>query len=145
MIEKLYRASQAGVSVQLIIRGICCLIPGVPGFSENIEVISIVDRFLEHSRVFLFCHGGEDLLFLSSADWMVRNLSYRIETAFPVYDPTIKAQIQEYLLIQLADNTKARVIDQPSANTYKKTSSALAIRSQLETYFLIKRKTDATL
>jgi polyphosphate kinase len=145
MIEKLYRASQAGVSVQLIIRGICCLIPGVPGFSENIEVISIVDRFLEHSRVFWFCHGGEDLLFLSSADWMVRNLSYRIETAFPVYDPTIKAQIQEYLLIQLADNTKARVIDQPSANTYKKTSSALAIRSQLETYFLIKRKTDATL
>ncbi len=143
MIEKLYEASRAGVSVQLIIRGICCLIPGVPGYSENIEVISIVDRFLEHSRVFWFCHGGEDLLFLSSADWMVRNLSYRIETAFPVYDPAIKAQIQEYLLIQLTDNTKARVIDIHSSNTYKKTSSALAIRAQLETYFLIKRKTDA--
>lgn len=145
MIEKLYEASQAGVSVQLIIRGICCLIPGVPGYSENIEVISIVDRFLEHSRVFWFCHGGEDLLFLSSADWMVRNLSYRIETAFPIYDPAIKAQIQEYLLIQLADNTKARIIDSHSSNTYKKTSSALAIRSQLETYFLIKRKTDANM
>ena len=86
MIQKLYEASKAGVKIKLIIRGICCLVPGIKGLSDNIEAISIVDRYLEHARVFIFHHSGEDLLYLSSADWMVRNLTYRVETAFPVYD-----------------------------------------------------------
>lgn len=139
MIDKLYEASQAGVPVRMIIRGICCLIPGKPGLSENIQVVSIVDRFLEHSRVFWFHQGGEEFVLLSSADWMVRNLSYRIETAFPIYDPALKARIIDFINIQLADNTKARIIDEKSANQYVKTNSDLATRSQVETYYYIKR------
>ena len=87
IIHKLYDASNAGVKIRLIIRGICCLVPGVKGISENIEVVSIVDRFLEHARVFVFHNGGDEQVYLSSADWMERNLSYRIETTFPVFRP----------------------------------------------------------
>ena len=140
MIEKLYEASRAGVKIQLIIRGICCLVPGKKGWSENIKAISIVDRYLEHARVFVFHHGGEDQLYLSSADWMVRNLSYRIETAFPIYDPTIKAEIMETLQVQLSDNVKARVLNQSLSNTYHHSGSDLAIRSQVEIYYTIKRR-----
>ncbi len=86
MIDKLYEASQAGVKIELIIRGVCCLRPGVPGLSENIRVISIVDRYLEHSRIVYFLNGGEEELFLSSADWMTRNLTRRIELMCPVFD-----------------------------------------------------------
>ena len=86
MIDKLYEASQAGVKIELIIRGVCCLRPGVPGLSENIRVISIVDRYLEHSRIVYFHNGGEEELFLSSADWMTRNLTRRIELMCPVFD-----------------------------------------------------------
>ena len=92
MIKKLYEASQAGVKIKLIIRGICCLVPGIKGLSENIEVISIVDRFLEHPRVYIFHNNGDSKYFLSSADWMKRNLSRRIEVAFPVYDKNSKNQ-----------------------------------------------------
>ena len=90
MIERLYQASQAGVKIKLNVRGICSLIPGEKGISENIEAFGIVDRFLEHARVFWFHHQGEELVYLSSADWMVRNLSYRVETAFPIYDEKLK-------------------------------------------------------
>lgn len=140
LIKKLYEASQAGVKIQLIIRGICCLAPGVKGLSENIKAISIVDRYLEHARVFLFHHGGKDLTYLSSADWMVRNLNYRIETAFPVYDENLKADIKDFLQIQLHDNVKARVLDKTLSNAYRKNGSDIAIRSQLETYFCVKRQ-----
>ncbi len=139
MIELLYKAGQAGVEINLIIRGICCLVPGKEGFSENIHAISIVDRFLEHSRIFYFHHGGKELIYLSSADWMVRNLSYRVETAFPIYHEEIREQIKDFLQIQLADNVKARVLDEDLSNTYYRTDSDLAIRSQLETYYYIKR------
>lgn len=142
MIERLYEASQAGVQVKMIIRGICCLVAGRPELSENIHAVSIVDRFLEHSRVFIFHHGGEELIYLSSADWMVRNLSYRIETAFPIYDPALKEQILNYIGIQLSDNTKSRVLDDKLSNHYFRTESDLAIRSQVETYYYIKRSTD---
>ncbi|MGH7598962.1 MAG: polyphosphate kinase 1, partial [bacterium] len=110
IIAELYAASQTGVHIQLIIRGICCLIPGVPGLSDNIKVISILDRFLEHARIYIFDNAGNREYFLASADWMPRNLDRRVEVAFPIYDPAIKQQVQEIIDIQLADNTKARVL-----------------------------------
>ena len=142
MIEKLYDASQAGVKIQLIVRGICSLVPGVEGLSENISAISIVDRFLEHARVFIFYHGGEERMYLSSADWMVRNLSYRVETAFPIYAEHIRNQIRDFIAIQLSDNVKARIIDAASSNQYRQDGSDLAIRSQMETYYYIKRQSE---
>ncbi len=140
MIQKLYEASQAGVKIQLIVRGICSLVPGIKGVSENIEVISIVDRFLEHARIFLFHNEGHETIYLSSADWMVRNLSYRIETIFPIYDKEIRQTIKDILRIQLEDNVKARIIDKHNQNNYKKDNIDLAVRSQIETYYYIKRK-----
>jgi polyphosphate kinase len=108
MIRLLYEASRSGVEIRLIIRGMCSLIPGVPGMSERIEVISIVDRFLEHSRVFWFGHGGRDKIYLASADWMNRNLSRRIEVAFPIIQPQHKERLKKMLLIQWSDNVKSR-------------------------------------
>jgi len=110
MIDELYLASRAGVHIQLIIRGICCLRPGVPGLSDNIRVISIIDRFLEHARVYIFENAGQREYFLASADWMSRNLDRRVEVAFPIYDPALQQQVQEIIDTQLADNVKARVL-----------------------------------
>jgi polyphosphate kinase len=107
MIDKLYHASQAGVEIDLIIRGICCLRPGVKGLSENIRVIRLVDQFLEHARVFVFHHNGADEMFLGSADWMTRNLRRRIEVVFPLQEPELKSQVMEILHMQLRDNVKA--------------------------------------
>ncbi|KGD65163.1 polyphosphate kinase [Alcanivorax nanhaiticus] len=108
IIQALYRASQAGVDVDLIVRGICCLKPGIPGISDTIRVRSIVGRFLEHTRIYHFHHGGEDLLYCSSADWMDRNLFNRVETCFPINDPALKAQmLEEGLHYYLRDNTRA--------------------------------------
>jgi len=140
MIKKLYKASRAGVKIKMIIRGICSVVPHVKGFSENIEIISIVDRFLEHARIFRFHHGGDDLIYLSSADWMVRNLSYRVETAFPIYQQDIRAEIIDYINIQLNDNVKSRLIDYEFSNQYNRNDADLAIRSQIETYYYVKRK-----
>ena len=140
MIQKLYEASQAGVRIQIIVRGICCLVPGIPGVSDNIEAISIVDRFLEHARIFAFYHDGEERLYLSSADWMTRNLSYRIETCFPVYDPTLKQEIMDIIELQLNDNVKARIIDQKNLNEYRRISTDIPVRSQMETYYYYKRR-----
>ncbi len=110
LIDALYEASGAGVDVALIIRGICCLRPGVPGLSERIRAISIVDRFLEHARIFYFENGGEPDYFLASADWMPRNLDHRVEIAFPVLAPHLRDFVREVLDIQLSDNVKAREI-----------------------------------
>jgi polyphosphate kinase len=111
VIQALYRASQAGVQVDLIVRGICCLRPGVPGVSERIRVISIVDRYLEHTRIWFFEAGGKKEVWLSSADWMPRNFIRRVETAFPIEDPALKERIlDEILALQLADNAKARIL-----------------------------------
>lgn len=142
MIKKLYEASQAGVKIQLIIRGICCLIPGIKGWSDNIEAFSIVDRYLEHSRVFIFHHGGDEHMLMSSADLMQRNLSFRIETAFPVYDKDIKKEVREILQLQLDDNVKARILDSNQQNEYRRSNSDIPVRSQLETYFYFKRKAE---
>ncbi len=139
MTNKLYDASNAGVKVKVIVRGICCLIPGVKGLSENIDVISIVDRFLEHARVFIFQNGGDKKYFLSSADWMKRNLSRRIEVAFPVYDKEIQKQLQKMIDLQLNDNVKARVIDKEQNNEYVKDESETMSRGQYEIYNYIQK------
>ena len=140
MVEKLYEASNAGVKIDLIIRGICSLVSGKAGWSENINCISIVDRFLEHARIFLFHNDGQEDIYLSSADWMSRNLRRRIETVFPIYDETIKAEIKEMLRIQLADNVKARIIDEADENEYKQNETDLSVRSQVELYYHYKRQ-----
>jgi polyphosphate kinase len=109
IVEKLYEVSRAGVQVDLIVRGICRLRPGIPGLSENIRVRSVVGRFLEHSRVFWFANGGDDEVFIGSADWMSRNLKHRIEVVAPVTDPKAKRYLRDVLLdAYLSDNTKAR-------------------------------------
>jgi polyphosphate kinase len=133
VITKLYEASQAGVKIRLIVRGICCLIPNKKGVSDNIEVISIIDKFLEHTRAYMFCNNGKNRTYLSSADWMGRNLDRRIEVAFPIYDTDIQKTIKDLLEIQWADNVKARIIDGKEDNTFREFSLP-AIRSQDETY-----------
>jgi polyphosphate kinase len=134
IIKKLYQASNAGVKINIICRGTCTLIPGVAGQSENIEVISIVDRFLEHSRVFYFHNNGDSKYYISSADLMIRNLDNRIEVACPVYDKAIQQELKTMLEIQLNDNTKARLVNHEVINTYKNKGRQPAIRSQEEIY-----------
>ena len=142
MMNKLYEASQAGVKVQIIVRGICGLKPQVQGLSENIEGISIVDRFLEHTRVFMFHNDGNEEIYLSSADFMTRNLSNRVETAFPIFDEKLKKIVKDVINIQLKDNVKARIINAEQNNTYRRNKSDFALRAQIETYFYMKNLTE---
>lgn len=137
MINKLYEASQAGVDIDLIVRGICCLRPGVPGLSENIRVTRIVDRFLEHARIFYFYNDGEDDLHLASADWMTRNLERRVETGFPISDPVLKKQVLDILNLQLADNEKAVRLSSEIENIPVDTD-APPVRAQIATYDYVK-------
>jgi len=132
MIDKLCEASQAGVKIVLIVRGVCCLRPGVPGRSDNIQVISIVDRFLEHARIMYFHNGGEEEVYLSSADWMTRNLTRRIELMCPVFDPKLRQVLINMLQLNIDDNVKAREL-QPNG-TYEHITSAdkEPFRSQFE-------------
>ncbi len=139
MIDMLYKASQAGVKIKLIIRGICCIVAGIKGISENIECISIVDRFLEHARVYIFGNNGKELIYLSSADWMVRNLHHRIEVTFPILNPVHKEHIRTIMKIQLNDNVKARLLDFQNSNDYKR-DDGLPVRSQYDTYYFVKRR-----
>ncbi|MBC7865042.1 MAG: polyphosphate kinase 1 [Bacteroidia bacterium] len=135
MINALYKASKAGVKIKLIVRGICSLGANMEGVSENIYGISIVDKYLEHSRIFIFNHGGEEKVFLSSADWMSRNLDNRIEVAIPVYDPKVKQEIKDLMLIQLSGNTKARLLDWKLQNKYRpQYKGEKKVRTQNETY-----------
>jgi len=138
MIEKLYSASKAGVKIKIIVRGICCLIPGIKEQSENIEIISIVDRFLEHTRVYRFYNNGDKKYYVASADWMKRNLSRRIEVGFPIYNAQIKKQLQDIIDIQWNDNVKARVIDINQENKYRKTGNKKLIQSQVQVYNYLK-------
>lgn len=118
MIRKLYEASQAGVKVKCIIRGICSLIPGQKGLSDNIEVVSIVGRFLEHSRIYAFCNNNKPLYYLSSADWMTRNLDFRTEVSAPVLDPQLQNELNDLLQIQLSPNSKARLVEATHHNRF---------------------------
>lgn len=140
MIHKLYKANDAGVKITLIVRGICSLIPGVKGLSENIEAISIVDRFLEHARIFVFHNNGDELFFISSADWMTRNIDNRVEVSVPIYDDRLKKELKKIIEIQLKDNVKARKIDESQGNRYKKRGLVeKPLRSQLEIYGFYKK------
>ncbi len=130
MIDLLYIASRAGVKIRMIIRGICSMVPGVPGLSENIEVISIVDKYLEHSRISVFCNGGDEKYFISSADWMVRNLDNRVEVTAPIYDPAVQRQLRDFFEIQWCDATKARVINEKQDNTYRIPEETCTSRAQ---------------
>ncbi|MES2556710.1 MAG: polyphosphate kinase 1 [Bacteroidota bacterium] len=122
LIEKLYEASNAGVKIELIIRGVCCLIPKVKGKSMNIEAISIVDRYLEHARMMIFANGGEPLYFISSADWMERNLDKRIEVGVPVFDADLQQELATIFNMQWNDSVKARILDKAQRNNYKQNS-----------------------
>lgn len=132
VIERLYQASQAGVPIRLIVRGMCSLVPGVAGVSDNIEAISIVDRYLEHPRVFMFYNRGEPRYYLSSADLMTRNIDYRVEVMCPVYDKQHQATLQAILDIQWSDNVKARTLDGTQSNALRlpRKKQAKRIRSQ---------------
>ncbi|MFM9052419.1 MAG: polyphosphate kinase 1, partial [Bacteroidota bacterium] len=142
MISKLYEAGAASVKVWLIVRGVCSLEPDHPDWSNNIKVISIVDRYLEHSRIFVFCNGGEERCYLSSGDWMYRNLDHRSEVAVPVFDEQIKQQLIKYLELQLNDNVKARTIESHSLNRHVHTVSGRRHRSQAEIYAWLKAESD---
>ena len=139
MIDMLYRASEAGVEIDLIVRGICCLVPDQP-YSRNIRVTRIVDMFLEHARIWYFYNEGQDELFLTSADWMRRNLNRRIETAFPILDPEIKQEVIDILHIQLQDNVKACRLDSELRNCFKREEGAEPVRAQLAVYDYLKLK-----
>lgn len=139
LINRLYAAGQAGVPIQMIIRGMCALRPGVPGLSDNIKVISIIDRFLEHPRVMVFHNKGNPQLYISSADWMSRNIDGRIEVGTPIYDERLKQRIMDILELQLSDTCKARVIDADQKNEYVKRGNRRKIRSQVAIYDYHKR------
>ena len=139
MIDELYEASENGVEIDLIVRGICCLVPNQP-FSRNIRITRIVDMFLEHSRIWYFYNDGQEDLFLTSADWMRRNLNRRIETAFPILDPEIKEDIIHILQIQMRDNVKACLIDEQLRNNFKRDGNPEKVRAQLAIYEYLKNK-----
>ena len=143
MIDKLYEASRAGVKIQMIVRGICCLVPGIEGMSENIEVISIVDKFLEHPRLFIFGNGGTPKVYISSADWMTRNISFRVEVGCPIYDKSIQQELIDTFEISWADNVKARIINKTQDNTYRPHTTP-ALRSQVALYEYYQHKNKLT-
>jgi polyphosphate kinase len=134
MINELYKASQARVKIQIIARGICSLVPGLDGISENIEAISIVDKYLEHSRIFIFCNAGEETYYISSADWMIRNLDNRVEVATPIYDPELREELKTFFETQWQDNTKARALDLEGKNELRPFKGRKKCRAQIDIY-----------
>ena len=136
MIEKLYEASQAGVKIQMIVRGVCGLLPQVQGLSENIEVISIVDRFLEHSRLYIFGNDGNPLYYISSADWMSRNLNNRVEVSCPIYQEDIQQQLWDTFHLAWEDKVKARVINQAQDNVYRSKKEGKSSQEAINEYYI---------
>ncbi|HUR71983.1 MAG TPA: hypothetical protein VMZ02_08345, partial [Candidatus Limnocylindrales bacterium] len=130
----LYRASQAGVEIDLIVRGMCSLRPGLPGLSERIRVVSIIDRYLEHARIFYFQNHGKPEYFLASADWMQRNFDRRVEIAFPVLDAQYQTKLKEILETQLADNVKGWRIQSDGSSVRMHSDGANSMRSQQRFY-----------
>ena len=151
VVMKLYEASQAGVKLDLLIRGICCLKPQVPGLSDNISVYSIVGRFLEHSRVFYFYNNGNPVMYSGSADWMPRNFDRRVEIFFPVKDKTIMQDIYEILQLYLKDNVKTRILNYDGTYSRKIPDAAQKdgedTAVNIQEYFLkkVKKKYEADL
>ena len=139
MIDKLYEASRAGVQIKMIVRGLCCLIPGVEGMSENIEIISIIDKFLEHTRLYIFGNEDDPKIYISSADWMTRNIDTRVEVSCPIYDEDIKQELLDVFEICWSDNVKARYINSEQNNIYKR-NDAPKVRTQFALYDYYKEK-----
>lgn len=139
IVDRLYKASSAGVKIRAIIRGMCSLVPGIKGVSDNISIISIIDRFLEHPRVFMFHNNGMKDIYISSADLMTRNIESRIEVATPIFDPSIKKKIIDIFDIQFQDTVKARVIDKDMSNQYVARGNRKKIRSQVAIYDYLKQ------
>ncbi|MGV4529737.1 polyphosphate kinase 1 [Ornithobacterium rhinotracheale] len=138
MIDKLYQASQAGVEVRLVIRGICCLIPGIPGMSENIRAISVVDKFLEHPRIYWFKNGGDDQVYISSADMMTRNIDHRVEVGCPIYDPELKKEVMDTFDLSFNDNVKGRIQNNTQDEIYQ-SNDLPENRSQISIYEYYKK------
>jgi len=141
LISKLSEAAKAGVKVRMIVRGIFCMYTENPKFKEPVQAVSIIDEYLEHARVFIFHNGGDEKVYISSADWMVRNLDHRVEATCPVFDEDIKRVLKNILEIQLSDNVKARILDNDLSNKYVKSESGRKIRSQIEIYNYLQEKT----
>ncbi|MFV0576948.1 MAG: polyphosphate kinase 1 [Vibrio sp.] len=139
IVNKLYGASNAGVKIRMIVRGMCSLVPGIQGVSENISIISIVDRFLEHPRVFIAENDGDPKVYISSADWMTRNIDYRIEVATPIHSPRLKQRIIDILNIHFTDTVKARIIDKEMNNLYVSRGNRKKVRSQIAIYEYLKQ------
>lgn len=139
LVHKLYNAASAGVHIDLIVRGMCSLIPSESGDESKISAISIIDKYLEHARIFIFGHGIRKKYYLASADWMTRNLDYRIEVATPIYDADLKKEIQAFIDIQLSDNVKSRIFDRSMQNAYA-TSGEKRIRAQVDFYKYLSKK-----
>lgn len=139
MIDKLYDASKAGVQITLIIRGICSLVTELEGWSDNIQAYSLVDKFLEHTRVFIFHNNGDEKIYISSADWMSRNLDSRSEVAVPIYDQDVRKTIKNIIAVQLSGNTKVRILDKKQENHYKKALAGqkkVRVQDEIYTYLL---------
>jgi len=139
LIEKLYEAAKAGVVINMVIRGIFCMLTENAKFKE-VYAISIVDEYLEHARVMIFHNGGKEKVFISSADWMVRNIDHRIEAACPIFEKSIQQELKDILQIQLSDNIKARILDNELSNQYVNPRNTKKVRSQLETYNYLHKK-----
>ncbi|AIN46976.1 polyphosphate kinase 1 [Candidatus Palibaumannia cicadellinicola] len=139
LIDRLYAASSSGVCIRILVRGMCSLIPEMPDISENIKVTSIVDRYLEHDRVYVFENGGDQTVFLSSADWMPRNIDYRIEVAVPLLDRRIKKQVLDILALLFSDTVKARYLDAGLSNRYVPHGNQCKIRAQIAVYDYIQQ------
>jgi len=141
LIQKLNEAAKAGVEIHMIVRGIFCAITHPKKTKENVSAISIVDEYLEHARVMIFHNLGKEKIYISSADWMVRNLDHRVEAAIPVMDPAISAELKDIIHIQLRDNVKARILDNDLSNNYVPSEGKRKVRSQIETYHYLHKKT----
>jgi polyphosphate kinase len=145
LILKLYTAARNGVKIKMVIRGICCMLTENKKFRKKVKAISIVDKYLEHARVMAFNNDGKEMMYISSADWMVRNIDHRIEVACPVFDEEIRSELTDILNIQLSDNVKARILNNEQTNEYVPSKNETCIRSQKETYHYLLNKKYSTI
>jgi polyphosphate kinase len=144
LIDKLYEAAKAGVKINLVIRGIFCMFSENKKFIHPVKAISIVDEYLEHARIFIFHNDGNEKVYISSADWMVRNLDHRVEATCPIKDAKIKTVLKDLFRIQLSDNVKARILDNDLRNRYVETDRYNRVRSQEEIYNYLNESVEAT-
>jgi len=140
LIDKLYEAAKAGVEIKLVIRGICCMLIENKRFKKPVQAISIVDEYLEHARIMVFHNNGKEKVFISSADWMVRNLDHRVEATCPIFEKDIQQELKDILQIQLSDNIKARILNNELSNQYVNPRNKRKVRSQVDTYNYLYRK-----